>query len=174
MDLIVDDITPLEIEIHRRIAAAGAMPVGEFMALCLTDRAHGYYTTRDPLGERGDFITSPEISQMFGELIGLWMAAVWKRMGEPGNVRVIELGPGRGTMMNDALRAAKVLPAFRDAAVLHLVSRKKPSRNYRCRCSGTQRSATCRADRPSSSPTNSSTHCRSTRRSRPSTAGTSG
>jgi SAM-dependent MidA family methyltransferase len=91
------------------------------MALCLTDRAHGYYTTRDPLGERGDFITSPEISQMFGELIGLWMAAVWKRMGEPPNLRVIELGPGRGTMMNDALRAAKVMPAFRDALVLHLV-----------------------------------------------------
>ena len=117
----MDDTTPLENEIRRRIAAAGAMPVGEFMTLCLTDRAHGYYTTRDPLGERGDFVTSPEISQMFGELIGLWMAAVWKRMGEPGNVRVIELGPGRGTMMNDALRAAKVLPAFRDAAVLHLV-----------------------------------------------------
>ena len=117
----MDDITPLETEIRRRIAAAGPMPVGEFMTLCLTDRAHGYYTTRDPLGERGDFITSPEISQMFGELIGLWMAAVWKRMGEPGNVRVIELGPGRGTMMNDALRAAKVMPAFRDAAVLHLV-----------------------------------------------------
>jgi SAM-dependent MidA family methyltransferase len=117
----MDETTPLETDIRRRIAAAGPMPVGEFMALCLTDRAHGYYTTRDPLGERGDFITSPEISQMFGELIGLWMAAVWQRMGAPGNVRVIELGPGRGTMMNDALRAAKVLPAFRDAAVLHLV-----------------------------------------------------
>ena len=117
----MDDSSPLEIDIRRRIAAAGPMPVGEFMALCLTDRAHGYYTTRDPLGERGDFITSPEISQMFGELIGLWMAAVWQQMGAPGNVRVIELGPGRGTMMNDALRAAKVLPAFRDAAVLHLV-----------------------------------------------------
>ena len=117
----MDDGSPLEVDIRRRIAAAGPMPVGEFMTLCLTDRAHGYYTTRDPLGERGDFITSPEISQMFGELIGLWMAAVWKQMGAPGNVRVIELGPGRGTMMNDALRAAKVLPAFREAAVLHLV-----------------------------------------------------
>jgi NADH dehydrogenase [ubiquinone] 1 alpha subcomplex assembly factor 7 len=117
----MDDATPLEIEIRRRIAAAGPMPVGEFMTLCLTDYKHGYYTTRDPIGERGDFITAPEISQMFGELIGLWMAAVWKQMGEPANVRVIELGPGRGTMMNDALRAAKVLPAFREAAVLHLV-----------------------------------------------------
>lgn len=114
-------MSPLEVDIRRRITAAGPMPVGEYMALCLTDRTHGYYVTRDPLGERGDFITAPEISQMFGELIGLWMAAVWKQMGEPENVRIIELGPGRGTMMNDALRATKVLPAFRAAAVLHLI-----------------------------------------------------
>jgi len=117
----MDDIPPLEADIRRRIAAAGPMPVAEFMALCLTDAEHGYYTTRDPFGERGDFVTSPEISQMFGELVGLWMAAVWKQMGAPPNLRVIELGPGRGTMMADALRAAKVMPAFRDALVLHFV-----------------------------------------------------
>lgn len=117
----MDDVSPLEAEIRRRIAAAGPMPVGEYMALCLTDHRYGYYTTRDPIGQRGDFVTSPEISQMFGELIGLWMAAVWNRMGEPANLRVIELGPGRGTMMADALRAAKVLPGFREAVVLHLV-----------------------------------------------------
>jgi NADH dehydrogenase [ubiquinone] 1 alpha subcomplex assembly factor 7 len=115
------EIMPLEVEIRRRIAAAGPMPVGEYMVLCLTDRTHGYYMTRDPLGQRGDFITAPEVSQMFGELIGLWMAAVWKQMGEPANVRIIELGPGRGTMMSDALRATKVMPAFRKAVVLHLV-----------------------------------------------------
>jgi NADH dehydrogenase [ubiquinone] 1 alpha subcomplex assembly factor 7 len=115
------EITPLEAEIRRRIAAAGPMPVGEYMALCLSDPAYGYYTTRDPLGARGDFVTAPEISQMFGELVGLWMAAVWKQMGEPGNLRVIELGPGRGTMMSDALRATKVKPSFRSAVVLHLV-----------------------------------------------------
>jgi NADH dehydrogenase [ubiquinone] 1 alpha subcomplex assembly factor 7 len=117
----MDDISPLEAEIRRRIQAAGPMPVGEFMALCLADRKYGYYATRDPIGPRGDFITSPEISQMFGELIGLWMAAVWNRMGEPANLRIVELGPGRGTMMADALRAAKVMPAFREALVLHLV-----------------------------------------------------
>src|SRR6185437_15230413 len=100
---------PLEAEIRRRIVAAGPMPVGEYMALCLTDPQHGYYTTRDPLGSGGDFITAPEISQMFGELIGLWMAAAWKQMGEPSLVHVIELGPGHGTMMKDALRAAKVM-----------------------------------------------------------------
>jgi len=115
------EVTPLEAEIRRRIAAAGPMPVSEYMVLCLTDRAHGYYMIRDPLGARGDFITAPEVSQMFGELIGLWMAAVWKQMGEPANVRIIELGPGRGTMISDALRATKVMPAFRAAVMLHLV-----------------------------------------------------
>jgi len=115
------DILPLEAEIRRRIAAAGPMPVSEYMSLCLTDPEHGYYTTHDPLGARGDFITAPEVSQMFGEMIGLWMAAVWKQMGAPENLRVVELGPGRGTMLEDALRASRVLPGFREAAVVHLV-----------------------------------------------------
>jgi SAM-dependent MidA family methyltransferase len=112
---------PLEAEIRRRIAAAGPMPVGQYMDLCLADSEHGYYTTRDPLGLHGDFITAPEVSQMFGELIGLWMAAVWKQMGSPENIRIIELGPGHGTMMKDAMRAVQVMPAFREALVLHLV-----------------------------------------------------
>lgn len=115
------EIPPLEKEIRRRIQAAGPMPVDEYMALCLADPDHGYYTTRDPLGARGDFITAPEISQMFGELIGLWMTAVWKQMGAPARIRIIELGPGRGTLMKDALRAAEVVPAFRNAIVVHLV-----------------------------------------------------
>ena len=117
----MSDIPPLEAEIRRRIAAAGPMPVNEYMSLCLTDPKHGYYTTHDPFGARGDFITAPEVSQMFGELIGLWMAAVWKQMGSPENLRIVELGPGRGTMLNDALRAAKVMPGFREAIVLDLV-----------------------------------------------------
>jgi SAM-dependent MidA family methyltransferase len=119
--LVMADVSPLEAEIRRRIRAAGPMPVAEYMALCLTDPAHGYYIARDPFGARGDFITAPEISQMFGELIGLWMASVWKQMGAPENVRVIELGPGRGTMMRDAMQAAKVMAGFREAVVLHLV-----------------------------------------------------
>ena len=117
----MDKMTPLEMEIRRRIAAAGPMPVDEYMALCLGDPEHGYYTTREPIGAGGDFITAPEISQMFGELIGLWMTAVWKQMGSPAAVRIIELGPGRGTLMKDAMRAAQVVPAFSDAAALHLV-----------------------------------------------------
>ena len=88
------------------------MPVAQYMALCLTHPEHGYYMTRDPLGARGDFITAPEISQMFGELIGLWAASAWRAIGAPENVRLVELGPGRGTMMRDALRAAQ-----RDAGV---------------------------------------------------------
>lgn len=117
----MNEITPLEFEIRRRIEAAGPMPVGEYMALCLGDPKHGYYVTRDPLGARGDFTTAPEISQIFGELIGLWAAAIWKRMGAPESVRLIELGPGRGTLMKDALRATQVLPGMREAIEVHLV-----------------------------------------------------
>jgi SAM-dependent MidA family methyltransferase len=113
--------SPVEAEIRRRIAAAGPMPVSHYMALCLSHPEHGYYMTRDPFGRSGDFITAPEVSQMFGELIGLWTMAVWKLMGEPENLRIIELGPGRGTMMLDLLRAAHAMPAFRRAVVVHLV-----------------------------------------------------
>ena len=112
---------PLESEIRRLIDIAGPMPIARYMATCLCHPQHGYYMTRDPFGAAGDFITAPEISQMFGELIGLWMAAVWRQMGAPENVRIVELGPGRGTMMADALRAAKVVPAFHAAIVVHLV-----------------------------------------------------
>jgi NADH dehydrogenase [ubiquinone] 1 alpha subcomplex assembly factor 7 len=118
---MADESSPLEREIRRLIGAAGPMPVADYMRLCLTHPEHGYYINRDPLGAGGDFITAPEISQMFGELIGLWMATVWQQMGAPENVRVIELGPGRGTLMLDALRAVKVVAGFRAAIVLHLV-----------------------------------------------------
>ena len=109
--------------------------------------------TRDPLGRAGDFITAPEISQMFGELIGLWAASVWHLMGEPENVRLVELGPGRGTMMLDALRAAQVVPAFRSALVVHLVEispvlqqrqQQALSRHRRAGACGTSRSTRCR------------------------------
>src|ERR1700720_193543 len=105
-------MTPLEAELRRIIAADGPMSVATFMALCLGHPAHGYYTTRDPFGRAGDFITAPGISQMFGELIGLWTAAVWRAMGAPPQVALVELGPGRGTLMADALRAAPLVPAF--------------------------------------------------------------
>jgi SAM-dependent MidA family methyltransferase len=111
----------LEAEIRRRIELAGPMPVGQYMSLCLSHPEHGYYMTRDPLGRAGDFTTAPEISQIFGELIGLWAATVWRAMGAPANLLLVELGPGRGTLMRDALRAAQIVPDFHAALALHLV-----------------------------------------------------
>ena len=116
-----EDSSPLESEIRRLIAIAGPMPLAEYMRLCLTHPEHGYYLVREAIGAAGDFVTSPEISQMFGELVGLWSAAVWQQMGAPENIRIIELGPGRGTMIRDALRAAKIVKGFHPAVVLHLV-----------------------------------------------------
>src|SRR5436309_11696886 len=114
-------MTPLEAEIRRIIAVEGPMPLAQFMALALAHPVHGYYVTRDPFGARGDFVTAPEISQMFGELVGLWAAAVWDEMGRPNRVRLVELGPGRGTLMADALRAARVAERFSDALAVDLV-----------------------------------------------------
>jgi SAM-dependent MidA family methyltransferase len=118
---MADERTKLEDAIRQRIAKTGPMPVVQFMALCLVHPEHGYYMRGDPLGRGGDFITAPEISQMFGELIGVWAAAVWSMLGSPNPIRLVELGPGRGTMMSDALRAARALPAFRQAITVHLV-----------------------------------------------------
>lgn len=118
---MADDHSPLEREIRRLIALAGPMPIADYMRLCLAHPQYGYYLTHEPIGAAGDFITAPEVSQMFGELIGLWMAAAWQAMGAPDNVRIVELGPGRGTMMIDALRAAKVAKSFYAAIVLHFV-----------------------------------------------------
>jgi NADH dehydrogenase [ubiquinone] 1 alpha subcomplex assembly factor 7 len=118
---MADEYSPLEAEIRRLIAVAGPMPVADYMRLCLTHPQYGYYLTHEPIGAAGDFITAPEISQMFGEIIGLWMAAVWKQMGAPENVRVVELGPGRGTLMADAVRAVQIVKDFRKALVVHLV-----------------------------------------------------
>jgi SAM-dependent MidA family methyltransferase len=117
----VSDYSHLETLIRKQIAASGPMPVSRYMQLCLTHPDYGYYLKRDPLGRGGDFITAPEVSQMFGELIGLWAASVWNAMGMPQEVKFIELGPGRGTMMADALRAVRILPAFHEAISVHLV-----------------------------------------------------
>jgi SAM-dependent MidA family methyltransferase len=114
-------MSPLEAELRAIMSASRPIPVARYMALCLAHPEHGYYMTRDPLGRAGDFVTAPEISQMFGELIGLWAAAMWQQMGSPRTVQLIELGPGRGTMMVDALRAARALTAFRSALQVHFV-----------------------------------------------------
>jgi NADH dehydrogenase [ubiquinone] 1 alpha subcomplex assembly factor 7 len=113
--------TPLAREIATLIASEGPIGVDRYMALCLGHPHHGYYITRDPFGEAGDFVTAPEISQMFGELIGIWAASVWQMLGAQASVRLVELGPGRGTLMADLLRAAAALPEFVQACEVHLV-----------------------------------------------------
>ena len=117
----VSDFSPLQAEIHKLIRSSGPMPVWRYMKLCLTHPEHGYYIARDPLGREGDFTTAPEVSQMFGELLGLWTASVWKSIGSPPMLRLVELGPGRGTMMADALRAIRVLPPLYQSLHIHLV-----------------------------------------------------
>lgn len=103
------------------IAAQGPISVAQFMTLALHDAQGGYYATRDPFGRSGDFITAPEISQMFGEILGLWCGQCWVDQGCPKNTRLVELGPGRGTLMADALRALKRVPGFLDEVELVLV-----------------------------------------------------
>jgi NADH dehydrogenase [ubiquinone] 1 alpha subcomplex assembly factor 7 len=111
-----------------RIAAEGPMPVADYMSLCLHDPEDGYYATRPSLGAAGDFITAPHVSQIFGELLGLWAAEVWMRLGSPAGFRLAELGPGDGTMMTDVLRAARAAPGFLDASELWLVETSVPLR----------------------------------------------
>lgn len=115
--------------LRRLIAASGPIPVSTFMAEALGHNQFGYYRTRDPLGAAGDFTTAPEVSQVFGELIGLWSSFVWRSMGAPAPVNIVELGPGRGTLMADFLRAAvSVDPAFAVTMALHLVDTSAPLR----------------------------------------------
>lgn len=117
----VTELSPLQDEIRKLIKSAGPMPVWRYMQLCLTHPKYGYYISRDPLGREGDFTTAPEVSQMFGELLGLWAASVWRAIGSPPALHLIELGPGRGTMMADALRALRVLPPLYQSLQVHLV-----------------------------------------------------
>lgn len=115
-------MSPLGRKIAARIEQDGPMRLDTFMALCLTDPEHGYYTTHtDPIGLQGDFVTGPEISQMFGELMGLSLASCWAEQGAPNGAILAELGPGRGTLMSDVLRAASKVPGFRDAVSVHFV-----------------------------------------------------
>jgi NADH dehydrogenase [ubiquinone] 1 alpha subcomplex assembly factor 7 len=114
-------VTPLQKIIDEIIAAEGPLPLDRYMGLCLGHPAYGYYMTRDPLGAQGDFVTAPEISQIFGELVGVWCATAWVAMGKPPKFNLVELGPGRGTFMADILKASKAMPGFGDAAKVHLV-----------------------------------------------------
>ena len=112
---------PLKERLIAKIKAEGPISVAEYMTICLLDPVSGYYPTRDPLGSDGDFITAPEISQMFGEVIGLWCIQTWQDMGRPETLQLIEVGPGRGIMMGDILSAAKLDKAFLTALNVTLI-----------------------------------------------------
>ena len=114
--------------VARRIALTGPITIADFMAEALGHPRLGYYRRAQPLGVAGDFTTAPEISQMFGELLGAWLAERWQAMGAPPNVHLVELGPGRGTLMADALRATRAVPGFHAAIDLHLVDINQPLR----------------------------------------------
>jgi SAM-dependent MidA family methyltransferase len=108
------------------IAQSGPLTVARFMTACLHDPDYGYYATRPALGEAGDFITAPLVSQMFGELIGIWAMSCWAALGAPSRLRLVEMGPGDGTLMSDILRAAKLSPGFMEAAEVWLVETSAP------------------------------------------------
>lgn len=115
-------MTPLHARLVRLIEAAGPLSVADYMAHCLFDPEHGYYTTREPFGVAGDFTTAPEISQMFGELVAIWTAGAWRATGAPAPFALVEIGPGRGTLMKDMLRAlSRVAADMLAAARVHLV-----------------------------------------------------
>ena len=114
-------MTALADLLKSRIAKTGPMAMSDYMAECLLHPQHGYYATRDPFGQAGDFITAPEISQMFGELLGLCLAQAWMDQGQPDTITLAEIGPGRGTLMADALRATKGVPGFRATAHVHFI-----------------------------------------------------
>ncbi|MCX8100679.1 MAG: SAM-dependent methyltransferase [Geminicoccaceae bacterium] len=114
-------MTGLAERLRKSLAFEGPMPLSRFLALAMAERSAGYYTTRDPLGAAGDFTTAPEISQCFGELVGAALAQAWLDRGAPAPVRLVELGPGRGTLLLDAFRATQRVADFHRAIELHLV-----------------------------------------------------
>lgn len=115
------ETTPLEDRLIALIRSRGPISIADYMADALFHPHDGYYTAQAPIGAAGDFTTSPEISQVFGELIGLWLVQSWTDMGSPTAFNLVELGPGRGVLMQDVLRAAKVRAEFLDAARVWLI-----------------------------------------------------
>ena len=121
-------LSDLEAVLAEMIRREGPLPVGRFMDLALNHPTCGYYRRRDPLGAQGDFVTAPELSQAFGEVIGAWLAQAWRDLGAPAPFRLVELGPGRGTLLADALRATRGVPGFHQSLRLHLVETSAPMR----------------------------------------------
>jgi len=114
-------MTALAPLLKQRIAQTGPIAISEYMQTCLLHPKHGYYTTQAVFGQQGDFVTAPEISQMFGELLGLCLAQTWQDQGRPDRFILLELGPGRGTLMADILHATRTLDGFHAGAQIHLL-----------------------------------------------------
>ena len=114
-------MTELLAVLKRRIRAGGPIPVSEYMSACLLHPQHGFYFRKDPFGSDGSFTTAPEISQMFGEIVGMFLAQTWLDQGSPRSFTLAELGPGRGTLMSDLLRSTRIVPGFLEAAKVILV-----------------------------------------------------
>jgi SAM-dependent MidA family methyltransferase len=123
--------TALGEKIKTIIRANGPISVADYFWHCLADPQHGYYRTREPFGRAGDFVTAPEISQLFGEMVGIFLVHSWQRHGSPSNVRLVEIGPGRGTMMSDMLRVIERLaPRLYEASNVHLVETSERLRDF--------------------------------------------
>ena len=114
-------MSPLAAIVQSMIVKRGAITIADYMELALQHPDYGYYRKGDPLGSEGDFITAPEISQMFGEMIGLWCVDAWRQTGKPSSFTLLEMGAGRGTLMQDVLRATERVTEFQDAFWLHLL-----------------------------------------------------
>jgi len=126
---VAGNVTALKAKLLEEIQRSGPIPVSEYMARCLYDPEYGYYTTHAELGAQGDFITAPEISQAFGEVIGLALAQAWVDQGRPDPFILCEAGPGRGVLMSDILRASKMVEGFHQAMQLHLLEVSPKLRN---------------------------------------------
>jgi NADH dehydrogenase [ubiquinone] 1 alpha subcomplex assembly factor 7 len=126
----------LETIIREIIGKQGAISLAAYMELALQHPEHGYYRVREPIGRTGDFVTAPEVSQMFGEMLGVWCAEVWRAMGKPDPFALVELGPGRGTMMQDILRATANVGGFHDAKKLCLLDSDKALRGQQRKAIG--------------------------------------
>lgn len=118
--------TPLADRISSIIRSTGPLSVADYFAICLADPEHGYYKTRQPFGRTGDFVTAPEISQLFGEMLGVFVVHAWQQHGLPAGVRLVEIGPGRGTMMADMLRViGRIAAPLYQSMSVHLVETSK-------------------------------------------------